>query len=107
MKVGVGKAPKRVRARVSFALQEATDDGHCGLPVESLLRTVVKLLDVDKAIVRTALDHELKGEEVIGDTIGRRALHLPARASHAGARVAERLRALAAGAPPWPRIDSL
>lgn len=55
---------------MSFALQEATDDGHCGLPVESLLTLAVKLLDVDKQIVRTALDHELAGAEVAGDTIG-------------------------------------
>jgi exodeoxyribonuclease V alpha subunit len=106
MKMGVGKeAPQRVRAGVSFALQEATDDGHCGLPVESLLTLAVKLLDVDKAIVRTALDHELAGADVVGDTIGGepciflRGLHTAERG------VAERLRALAAGAPPWPRID--
>jgi hypothetical protein len=83
-----------VRAGVSFALQEATDDGHCGLPVESLLTLAVKLLDVDKAIVRTALDHELAGAEVVGDTIGGepciflRGLHTAERG------VAERLRSL-------------
>ncbi|WP_036286138.1 ATP-dependent RecD-like DNA helicase [Methylosinus sp. PW1] len=106
MKMGVGKeAPQRVRAGVSFALQEATDDGHCGLPIESLLTLAVKLLDVDKAIVRTALDHELAGAEVVGDTIGGepciflRGLHTAERG------VAERLRALLRGSPPWPQID--
>ena len=34
MKLGMTReAPQRVRAGISFALQEATDEGHCGLPV--------------------------------------------------------------------------
>ena len=38
MKMGMTKeAPQRVRAGISFALQEATDEGHCGLPVEPLV----------------------------------------------------------------------
>ena len=50
MKMGMTReAPQRVRAGISFALQEATDDGHCGLPVETLVELATKLLDVDKA----------------------------------------------------------
>jgi len=73
MKMGMTReAPQRLRAGVSFALQEATDDGHCGLPVDNLVTLATKLLDVDKALVRAALDHELAGAEVVGDTIGGR-----------------------------------
>jgi len=32
------ESPKRLRAVVSYALQTATDEGHCALPVESLTR---------------------------------------------------------------------
>ena len=40
MKLGMTReAPLRVRAGISFALQEATDEGHCGLPVEDILQT--------------------------------------------------------------------
>jgi exodeoxyribonuclease V alpha subunit len=106
MKMGMTReAPQRLRAGVSFALQEATDDGHCGLPVDNLLTLAAKLLDVDKALVRAALDHELAGAEVVGDTIGGeacvflRGLHIAERG------VAERLRALVRGALPWPAID--
>ena len=36
-KLGMEKtAPQRLRAGVSFALQTATDEGHCGLPVDQL-----------------------------------------------------------------------
>jgi exodeoxyribonuclease V alpha subunit len=89
---------------VSFALQEATDDGRCGLPVESLLTLAVKLLDADKAIVRTALDHELAGAEVVSDSIGGKP-SIFSRGLHTAGGVADRLRALAVGAPPWPAID--
>jgi cold shock CspA family protein len=96
---------QKVRAGVSFALQEATDDGHCGLPVDNLVTLATKLLDVDKALVRAALDQELAGAEVVGDTIGGeacvflRGLHIAERG------VAERLRSLVRGALPWPAID--
>ena len=106
MKMGMTReAPQRLRAGVSFALQEATGDGHCGLPVDNLVILATKLLDVDKALVRAALDHELAGAEVVGDTIGGeacvflRGLHIAERG------VAERLRALVRGALPWPAID--
>ena len=107
MKMGMTKeAPQRVRAGISFALQEATDEGHCGLPVEPLVALAAKLLEVDKPIVRSALDHELSHDEIIADTIGAepciflRGLYLAERG------VAERLLSLAKGAPPWPAIDA-
>src|SRR3954452_20023320 len=38
MRLGITKeCPKRLRAGISFALQTATDDGHCALPVEELV----------------------------------------------------------------------
>jgi exodeoxyribonuclease V alpha subunit len=107
MKMGMTKeAPQRVRAGISFALQEATDEGHCGLPVEALVELATKLLEVDKAIVRTALDHELSHDEIVADAIGGepciflRGLYLAERG------VAERLLSLAQGSPPWPAIDA-
>ena len=106
MKMGMTReAPQRVRAGISFALQEATDEGHCGLPIADLVELATKLLEVDKAIVRSALDHVLANAEVAGDTIGGepciflRGLYLAERG------IAERLRILVNGSPPWPAID--
>ena len=105
MKMGMTReAPQRVRAGVSFALQEATEEGHCGLPVETLVELATKLLEVDKSMVRSALDHELAHDEVIADAIGGepcvflRGLYLAERG------VAERLLSLAEGCAPWPAI---
>jgi exodeoxyribonuclease V alpha subunit len=107
MKMGMTReAPQRVRAGISFALQEATDEGHCGLPIETLIELAIKLLEVDKTIVKSALEHELAHDEVVADAIGGepciflRGLYLAERG------VADRLLVLASGAPPWPAIDA-
>jgi exodeoxyribonuclease V alpha subunit len=106
MKMGMTReAPQRLRAGVSFALQEATDDGHCGLPVDNLVTLATKLLDVDKTLVRSALHHELAGTEVVGDTIGGEACVFLRGLHFAERGVAERLHALVRGALPWPAID--
>jgi exodeoxyribonuclease V alpha subunit len=45
-KLGIEKtALIRVRAGISYALAEAMDDGHCGLPVEELVPLTEKLLE--------------------------------------------------------------
>ena len=55
-KLGIEKtAPQRLRAGVSFALQTATDEGHCGLPIEMLVTLAQKLLEVDGGLIRTAV----------------------------------------------------
>src|SRR4028118_224734 len=56
MKMGVEKtSPQRLRAGVSFALQTATDEGHCGLPVAMLATLAQKLLAVDATLPEAAL----------------------------------------------------
>jgi hypothetical protein len=47
MKLGIEKtAMIRVRAGISFALTEAMDEGHCGLPTEELIPLAEELLEV-------------------------------------------------------------
>src|SRR6187455_1192858 len=71
MKLGIEKtAMIRVRAGISYALTEAMDDGHCGLPTEELVPLAVELLEIPKELVQTALDLELAEGTVIADTVG-------------------------------------
>ena len=106
MKLGMTReAPQRVRAGISFALQEATDDGHCGLPVEDLIKLAITLLEVDDSVVRTALTDELAGGEVVADTIDDRPCIFLRGLYLAERGIAERLQALSKGLPPWPKID--
>jgi exodeoxyribonuclease V alpha subunit len=106
MKLGMTReAPQRVKAGISFALQEATDEGHCGLPVEELVKLATTLLEVDEGVIRTALSAELADGEVVADSIeGKPCVFL--RGLYVAERgIAERMRALAGGSPPWPTID--
>ena len=62
MKLGIEKtAMVRVRAGISYALTEAMDEGHCGLPTDELVPLAEKLLEVPQELIRTALDLELAG----------------------------------------------
>ena len=52
MRLGIEKtAMIRVRAGISYALTEAMDEGHCGLPTEELVPLAVELLEVPKELV--------------------------------------------------------
>ena len=49
MRLGIEKAAMiRVRAGISYALTEAMDEGHCGLPTEELIPLAEKLLEVPR-----------------------------------------------------------
>jgi exodeoxyribonuclease V alpha subunit len=42
------------RAGISYALTEAMDEGHCGLPIDDLVPRAERLLEVPRELVRTA-----------------------------------------------------
>ena len=106
-KLGIEKtALIRVRAGISFALAEAMDGGHCGLPWEDLLASTRELLEVPAELVDTALSLELQDATVIADEVeGRRCVFLAAL-YRAEREIATKLQALRAGKPPWPSIDA-
>jgi exodeoxyribonuclease V alpha subunit len=101
-KLGIEKtALIRVRAGISYALAEAMDEGHCGLPVEELVPLTEKLLEVPVELVETALNLELQGGSVVADDLeGRRCVFLAAL-YRAELEIAEKLRTLAARKPLW------
>ena len=59
-----------VRAGISYALTEAMDEGHCGLPTDELVPLAEKLLEVSMDLIRTALGLELPEGTVIADSVG-------------------------------------
>ena len=106
MKLGIEKtAMIRIRAGISYALTEAMDEGHCGLPTEELVPLAVDLLEVDKGLVLTAMDLELKDGTIIADTVGETACIFLGGLYKAEKAIAERLLRLANGKLPWPYID--
>jgi len=106
MKLGVEKtAMIRIRAGISYALTEAMDDGHCGLPTEELVPLAVELLEISIELVQTALDLELAEGTVIAATVGETACVFLGGLYRAEQVIAERLLRLANGRLPWPYID--
>jgi exodeoxyribonuclease V alpha subunit len=107
MKLGIEKtAMVRVRAGISYALTEAMDEGHCGLPTGELIPMAEKLLEVPQGLIHTALDLERQDRAVIADRIGETDCVFLAGLHGAERAVAERLRTLASGTLPWPWIDA-
>ena len=107
MKLGIEKtAMIRVRAGISYALTEAMDDGHCGLPTEELGPLAVELLEVAKELVQTALDLELAEGTVIAATVGETACVFLAGLYRAEKVIAERILNILNGRLPWPYIDA-
>jgi len=107
-KLGIAKtATIRIRAGISYALAEAMDNGHCGLPADELQALTVKLIEVSPDLIEAALQLELDTGELVADTVeGRRCIFLAAlyRAEQA---IAERVRTIGSGALPWPGIDAV
>ena len=104
--LGIDKtAMIRVRAGISFALTEAMDEGHCGLPTAELVPLAEELLEVPHELIRTALDLELSDSIVIADQVGDTACVFLAGLYRAERAIADRVSRLVCGKLPWPWID--
>ncbi|HYZ33417.1 MAG TPA: ATP-dependent RecD-like DNA helicase, partial [Crenalkalicoccus sp.] len=96
----------RVRAGISYALSEATGEGHCGLPKAELVPLAEKLLEVPADLIGTALDFELAEGTVVADRVGEADCVFLAGLHRAEQAIAERLLTLREGSPPWNTIDA-
>ena len=107
MKLGIEKtAMIRVRAGISYALTEAMDDGHCGLPNAELVPLAVELLEISQELVQTALDMELSEGTVIAASVGETPCVFLTGLYRAEQVIAERLTTLGNGTLPWQFIDA-
>src|SRR5205809_2684362 len=92
MRLGIDKAAMvRVRAGISYALTEAMDEGHCGLPSDELVPLAAALLEVPAELVQTAMDLELAEGIVIADSVGETPCVFLAGLYRAERSIAERL----------------
>jgi exodeoxyribonuclease V alpha subunit len=71
MRLGIEKtAIIRLRAGISYALTEAMDEGHCGLPTDQLIPLAEELLEAPRELILTALELERSEGAVIADKVG-------------------------------------
>ncbi|MGO9546469.1 MAG: ATP-dependent RecD-like DNA helicase [Rhodomicrobium sp.] len=107
MRLGIEKtAMIRVRAGISYALTEALNDGHCGLPVQELHTLAEKLLEVPVALIETAIALELSEQSIVRDSVEATECLFLTGLHQAEKAIAERILRLAAGKPAWPEIDA-
>lgn len=105
IKLGIEKtAMIRARAGISYALIEARDDGHCGLPRDELLPLAVKLLEIPETLIVDALKLELDAGAVVADTVENRPCVFLAGLYRAEQSIVIRLKALTSGKALWPEI---
>ena len=106
MKLGIEKtAMVRVRAGIGYALTEAMDEGHCGLPEEELGPLAAKLLEVPGELIRAALDLELSRRHGGCRHGGGVPLHIPRRPAPGRTRDRRAHSRHCRGNLPWPDID--
>src|SRR6478752_2374559 len=106
MKLGIEKAAMiRLRAGISYALTEAMDEGHCGLPTDQLIPLAEELLEAPKALILTALELEQSEGAVIADKVGDTACTFLAGLYRAEQAIADWLIRIVSGRLPWPWIE--
>ena len=106
MKLGIEKtAMIRLRAGISYALTEAMDEGHCGLPTDQLIPLAEELLEAPRELILTALELERSEGAVIADKVGDTACTFLAGLYRAEQAIADRLIRVVNGRLPWPWID--
>ena len=107
MKLGIAKtAMIRVRAGVAYALTEAMDDGHCGLPADEFGPLAARLLEVPDDLIRAALDLELAEGTVLSDTVTDTPCVFLGGLYRAEQAIGDRLLRISTGKLPWPDIDA-
>ncbi|WP_207479742.1 SF1B family DNA helicase RecD2 [Arenibaculum pallidiluteum] len=107
LRLGVRRtALVRVRAGLLFALAQATEEaGQCGVPRDELVALAEALLEVPRATVEQALELELEARTAVLEPVEDVDCVFPAVLHRAEQRIAERLRRLALGPPPWRIAD--
>ena len=95
----------RASAALDHVLLEATNRGHCALPVEVLKQEAGKLLVVNESVVDAALERTLAGKDLVRETIEGEELIFLATLRRAEEQIAARIRKLCAAPPNYPAID--
>ncbi len=96
---------QRAAAGLRHTLFQATNEGHCALPEEVLVRHTAAMLEVDEAVVTTALAQALGDEELErDDATGQPLVYLPGLLG-AEKGIARRILRLAAEPSAYPEID--
>lgn len=106
-KIGIAKdSPLRAQAGISYALTEASAQGHCGLPYAELVPLAVKLLDIDESVIKTAIAQEIEDKVLFPDTVDTLPCVFLAPLYFAEQSIASQIHRLKRGAPTLPAFNA-
>ena len=106
-KIGIAlDSSLRAQAGVSYALAEASSQGHCGLPYAELVPLAVKLLQIPTDVIEIAIKQEIADDVLVPDTVDGQPCVFLAPLYQAERAIAEHVGRLKAGAPAWTAFDS-
>lgn len=95
----------RARAGLDHVLLEATNAGHCALPIETLHEEAATLLAVPQPVLAAALERALANQDLVRETIaGQDLIFLPAL-KRAEEGIATRIKTLCRAGAKYPPID--
>ncbi len=101
-KIGIPKnSLVRAQAGLNHILLEAMDQGHCGLPLEELLKSTGELLEVSDDLLEAGLQEEYKAGDLIADRVDEQNLVFLRGLYQAEANIASLLKRLCIGPLPW------
>lgn len=98
-------APQRIAAALIFQLRHNSDNGHCFLPVDKLIASVVQLIGVDIDRAQEGLDTLIAADEVVIEPVSNVTACYLTHMYDAEVYVAERLREMAGYTYPSSRVD--
>jgi len=105
-KIGIPQdSINRAKAGIDHVLVEATSDGHCALPMEKLMVSAVKLLEVQQDIIEQALSQMFTGGSLLLEEIDGEPLIFLPHLRRAEEGIAARIKSLAGEQPIYPPID--
>lgn len=106
LKLGIPKDSLiRAQAGIRHTLLELSGEGNCAYERGELVAAAARLLEIDRQIVATAIDAELKEENIVADNIEARDLIYLAGLHAAECGVASHLVRLKKGEAPWADLD--
>ncbi|HSO94323.1 MAG TPA: ATP-dependent RecD-like DNA helicase, partial [Candidatus Dormibacteraeota bacterium] len=106
-KIGLAlDSPLRAQAGVTYALAEASSQGHCGRPYTELVPLAVKLLEIPGSVIEAAIAQEIADAVVVPDTVDGEPCVFMAPLYQAELSIAEQFGRLKAGRAAWPTIDA-
>lgn len=105
-KFGVTRtAPERLRAGVTYALEDFADNGHTAVPRDEIANRAARLLGVDPDAVTDSIAEAIRHGDVEEALIDGVPCLAAKRLARFETSVALRLKKLAEGRPPWGAVD--